>query len=1134
MSQPKPFLALVFFLLLFIAQSLVAQQSSDLSFDELIPPTKSELESALTDLASKTSGNVDAIEKQKQLITLSLEDLKRAEAFEKKRNELANLQATADTKLKQLNEQLEQEKNKPSAKENAFSNLTVEAAQSELSRYEAELLSLNHDIKTHQTSLNERAKNVANIREKLNTTRSKLEQTQADLRRLSSETNTVEFKQIRLWHLLTQRSSLQAEAEMLEVETKIQPTRYQLINADLSFKKTRLKNLNTTVDLLKNSLLKKRINKVSNTLSSAEQAAQRIQDLSENVKQYAASNESMGAELARLATQIQAGYQRRDQIKAQTTVLNREFSAVQMKIELMGLSQELGELLANQRDLLPDLRLFQNERQAVYDELTSITLRRLEVQNELGWRFDPEFEKDELLKSLNKDPGKKDKQDIKALVDQRSEILKQLDETSDTYLTLLTEIDHNLSALIKTVTEYQSYLKRSLIWIRIPYNFGKAELTLLEKESQNLTKLSNLINDSTYTLGQSLKLAIWHSLIILLSLAARSITHKKRREALKTLQFGTVNFFRVGEFLLLTSLKVAPAALLAFFAMFHLKEALFPTTIEVHIAKLWLYILLCGFMYYLAKPNGFLESFLQWPKEIVNQTYYCSRILYLFVSPILFLAYIPVNALENQGSGIVGSLLQITCMGSFLYCTYRFLKQPYRILESIRRRTLVADPTTTQKLFAVAITCNNIFWILCFIAGYRFASGKVCSATFETMILLMYGIILHQILTLWIRKVQLNQKYRIQKEEKGLKEKDKSEASDRDTKFANDRLDELKENIQELGENSRKLIALSVWSIGLLIFYTIWSPLLPALAIFNEVTLWTYEVAKDGDTLYQAVSLRDFLYVIVVTTLLFVASKRLPQFIEMLIRNKMPLDNGTLYTSKTLLSYLFIAAAVIYAGKSFGFSWSKIQWAIAALSVGIGFGLQEIVANFISGIIILFERPIRVGDLVTIGQHTGTVRRIQIRATTIVDFDNKELLVPNKEFITTALLNWTLSDREVRIVVSVGISYSSNVELALQILEQIAKDNPKVLKEPQPVVTFESFGDSTLNLCLRCRVGSIDDRLQTITDIHKAIKSRYHENNIEIAFPQRDLHIINSKPLEFVMAEKVQSNDATATSLPSK
>ena len=190
-------------------------------------------------------------------------------------------------------------------------------------------------------------------------------------------------------------------------------------------------------------------------------------------------------------------------------------------------------------------------------------------------------------------------------------------------------------------------------------------------------------------------------------------------------------------------------------------------------------------------------------------------------------------------------------------------------------------------------------------------------------------------------------------------------------------------------------------------------------------------------------------------------------------------------------------------------SWSKLQWLFAALSVGLGFGMQEIFANFVSGIIILFERPVRIGDTITIGNYSGTVSKIRIRATTLIDSDKKEVIVPNKAFVTERLVNWALTDAITRLVINIGVAYGSDLELVRKLLLQAAEENSKVLKEPAPVAYFLSFGASTLDHELRVYVGQVADRTQTIDALNRRIDELFKQNNIDIAFNQLDVFIKN-------------------------
>jgi potassium efflux system protein len=190
-----------------------------------------------------------------------------------------------------------------------------------------------------------------------------------------------------------------------------------------------------------------------------------------------------------------------------------------------------------------------------------------------------------------------------------------------------------------------------------------------------------------------------------------------------------------------------------------------------------------------------------------------------------------------------------------------------------------------------------------------------------------------------------------------------------------------------------------------------------------------------------------------------------------------------------------------------GVTWDKVHWLIAAVSVGLGFGLQEIFANFVSGLIILFERPIRVGDIVTVDEVSGIVSRIRIRATVIVDWDRKELIVPNKEFITGRVLNWTLSDQMNRVVVNVGVAYGSDVGRVRDLLLKIAAENEFILRDPAPMACFDGFGDSSLNFVLRCYLPNLENRLAVTHDLHANIHNAFQAEGIEIPFPQRDLNV---------------------------
>ncbi len=182
------------------------------------------------------------------------------------------------------------------------------------------------------------------------------------------------------------------------------------------------------------------------------------------------------------------------------------------------------------------------------------------------------------------------------------------------------------------------------------------------------------------------------------------------------------------------------------------------------------------------------------------------------------------------------------------------------------------------------------------------------------------------------------------------------------------------------------------------------------------------------------VTLADLLISVVILTSTMIAARSMPGLLEITVLGRLPIDSGGRHAIGLISRYTVTVVGVVLACHVVGIQWASVQWLAAAMTVGLGFGLQEIFANFVSGIIILLERPIRVGDLVTVTGSTGMVTRMQIRATTITDGDNRELIVPNKTFITGDVMNWTLTDSVTRFVIPVGISYESDSQKARDIL----------------------------------------------------------------------------------------------------
>ncbi|MEL6429241.1 MAG: mechanosensitive ion channel domain-containing protein, partial [Planctomycetota bacterium] len=230
----------------------------------------------------------------------------------------------------------------------------------------------------------------------------------------------------------------------------------------------------------------------------------------------------------------------------------------------------------------------------------------------------------------------------------------------------------------------------------------------------------------------------------------------------------------------------------------------------------------------------------------------------------------------------------------------------------------------------------------------------------------------------------------------------------------------------EVGE----LLRFATGAAALLGVAAIWRNFFPALAALREV--WEVKDAA-GTSVFSLYSLGT---AVLAAALTWVLAKRLPGLLEFTVLNRFKLGRGERYAIRAVVTYVLTAVGTLVTLGLLGVRWANVQWLAAAVSVGLGFGLQEIFANFVSGLILLFERPIRVGDLVTVAGIEGRVTEIRIRATTILDYDRREMVVPNREFVTGSLVNWTLSDPITRLVVNVGIAYGSDVETARELMKR--------------------------------------------------------------------------------------------------
>lgn len=292
----------------------------------------------------------------------------------------------------------------------------------------------------------------------------------------------------------------------------------------------------------------------------------------------------------------------------------------------------------------------------------------------------------------------------------------------------------------------------------------------------------------------------------------------------------------------------------------------------------------------------------------------------------------------------------------------------------------------------------------------------------------------------------------------------------------------------------------------------------PLKNIWIEIKDWALQVYELLDTPFgaiggTAISINFLLYLALSIFLVLLVSKKAKQVLINRILSRTKMDMGVTQSVGTIVRYVIIVLGFTIVFQSAGLDLSALSVLAGALGVGIGFGLQNIFNNFVSGLIILFERPIKVGDRVQVEDISGDVVRIAARATTIITNDNISIIIPNSEFVSSRVINWSHNDRMIRFRFPVGVAYKEDPEKIKKLLLEVADDNPNVLKSPAPDVIFTEFGDSSLNFELWVWTIKLINRPKVLqSQLFYAIFKKFKEHNIEIPFPQRDLHIKSGLP----------------------
>ncbi|SMP73759.1 potassium efflux system protein [Neorhodopirellula lusitana] len=861
------------------------------------------------------------------------------------------------------------------------------------------------------------------------------------------------------------------------------------------------------------------------------------------LKFYADENQTLAETSKRVAEQLAETEAALSAAAEVQEGLVKQFANAKKKVDSVGLTSSVGALLRKQKTTLPDVgarRAAVAERQKLINDTQYQLFEYEEAQEELS-------EMDDTIKKILVEAQKDSTKNValldsaaRDLMTRKREYLADLVRSSGQYFDKLIELDTVDRQIIKLEADYESYIDQRVLWIR-----SSAPLTAgvtVEDSAKSFVMLGSWMEAGTQLIADARRSYVLYvaclSMLALLLFRGRAIRKTIREIGGLAEKVNCRSIVPTLRGLWLTGIVSLAWPLICLFLGWRLERAAGDSDFTAAIGQglqttaiVWASIEL---LRQITRTKGVGESHFRWSSNATTAIRCEVKLCSVLVLPTVFITATLIAGDGVHQRGDVQRFAFMLGMGILAYVIFRLLR-PTGILRDYLSSNASSFVAKVKYAFPLAGVSLPISLALLTAAGYFYTAQTLFWRLFATFVFVTTLIVVRAVLyrMLLLRRRHLSME---QARERAAAAKLAGENGGDPCSVAGIVTENKQADISAHSLQSRNLVSTGMSAAILVGMWMIWIQVLPALSMVGNYPLWgkTDSVATasapsmpmspmalssptssttapttigSDDSLAESVTLSDLALAILIVVVTIVVFRNGPGLLEISVLQQLPFDASVRYAITTLVSYVIVMVGTIAACSTIGLQWSQIQWLATALTFGLAFGLQEMFANFVAGLIILLERPIRVGDIVTVDDVTGVVSRIRIRATSITNWDRKEYVVPNKEFITGRLLNWTLSDKVNRIVVEVGLAYGADTELARELLLKAANDHPLVLKDPASVASFEGFGDNSLNLLLRAFLPTLDNRLQVITELHTAINRSFRAAGLEIAYPQRDLHI---------------------------
>lgn len=1127
-----PILRTCFFITGFLvlgSQQLYAQDAS-------VPTAPSFTAQNLEERIAALEGNADLSSDQKAQITTSLQAatdrLAEATRQSERRIQFETSIENAEALQVQLDVELEAAQDTLEADAAPVTEMIGDDAlfvlERELVFKESELAEVETRLQGLQETLNTFTVRQTSAPQELAAARAALSDLQTRLNALGdgelealSEARRTEVR-ARIWYRRNQIRALEQEIATL-------PKRQELLIGQRAVADIRAQILRIDTARLSSRTGQKRVNEAREQRDRISAEAEATDTSHPFVQSYVQTNFQLADQIATVAAEGPDISQAMASVRGRVIDVENDLNAATKLVAQGRLDREAGETLRRLGKQLQTPESIRSDMRETQDQLSTATRQRIIAQEDLRDLPHGVFDLDMLLETARKDMpdaptlSESDKVTLSTIVDTRRELLRQISTLSNTRINSVSELQTAQKSLLRETESLQTLLDENLLWVRsvppidfsFPQKVGLGALKFFSPRNFSLAFTELLHMARAYFLIV-IGFVIITALIYRLRPNVRADVDQRSSmvgRVKKDSAWHTPAVIAAGVF---NSLPLSLIFLLL--AMLYWLADSSDRLIDglaYGFAYLSVFALLFGAWIRWDRENGLFDAHFNLPDNLRRTI---GNNLRWFV-PVMgttsfFLAVASGMTEENIAEGFSVFVFILTGLTAAVFSARILWGKREEISQLVVGQA--ASVLRFRGLIALLIVGMPLVTIGMAAAGYYESAEELLTRMFLTGGLLLLTYVIYGAIRRAIVVAQRQLKYRqaLEKREAELKaRREKEEAVERGEDMPPPPpIDTRDIDVTTMTRQSSKLLQTIILLGFAALLWMIWSSLVPALSIFDGFEVWSYNsgaLDADRNEIKVAVSLWDIFQSAAIIVLTFIAARNLPGFLEIFVLNRMGVDPGTRYAVTTILGYIIVGTGVIIGFNQLGLQWSQLKWIATGLSVGIGFGLQKIIANFISGLIILFERPIRIGDYVTIGDQSGTVSKIQIRATTLKDLNNLEILIPNEALISERVTNWTLSSSTTRLNVSVGIAYGSDTEAAREIMLNAVKAIPKVLSSPPPNVLFMGFGDSSLDFQIRVFLSSFDDRVPMTHVIHTEINRALEAADISIPFPQRDLNIVS-------------------------